>query len=69
MTQIRVIGSMEVTICTKMLRNVSEKRRAEFPALTLTFSVVKIARLDDAFLEVFKLEAKPSRRSITDAKR
>ena len=59
MTQIRVIGSMEVTICTKMLRNVSEKRGAEFPATTLTFSMVKIAHLDDAFSEAFKLEASP----------
>jgi len=33
-TQIRVIGSMEPEICTKMLRNLSEKLRAKFPATT-----------------------------------
>ena len=59
MTQIRVIGSMEVKICTKMLRNVSEKREAEFPATTFSFSVVKTAHLDDAFSEVFNLEVSP----------
>jgi len=33
-TQIRVIGSMEPEICTKMLRNLSEKLGAKFPATT-----------------------------------
>jgi len=31
-TQIRVISSMEPEICSKMLRNMSEKLRAKFPA-------------------------------------
>ena len=31
--------------------------------------MVKVARLDDAFLEVFLIASKPSRRSITAAKR
>ena len=33
-TQIRVIGSMEPKICRKMLRNLSEKLAAKFPATT-----------------------------------
>jgi len=33
-TQIRVIGSMEPEIFTKMLRKLSEKLRAKFPATT-----------------------------------
>jgi len=33
-TQIRVIGSMEPEICTKMLRNLSEKLGAKFTATT-----------------------------------
>ena len=57
MTQMRVIGSMEVKICTKMLRNVSEKRGTEFPATTLNFSMEKFAHIDDAFSEVFNMEA------------
>ena len=36
-----------------MLKKVSEKLRAKFPATTPSCSVVKIARLDDALLEVF----------------
>ena len=51
--QIRVIGPMEPGICTKMLKQLSEKLGAKFPATTPGCSVVKIARLDDAFLEVF----------------
>ena len=50
---------MEPEICTKMLRNLSEKRRAKFHATTLSYSMVKIARLDDAFSETFELEASP----------
>ena len=53
-TQIRVIGSMAPEICTKMLRNLSEKLRAKFPAITRGYSMVKIACLDDAFLEVLE---------------
>jgi len=51
--QIRVIGRMEPGICTKMLKKLSEKLRAKFPASTPGCSIVRIAHLDDAFLEVF----------------
>ena len=51
-TQIRVIGSMEADMFTKMLKNLSEKLRAKFPATILGSSMVKIARLDDAFSEI-----------------
>jgi len=54
-----VIGSMEPEICTKMLRNLSEKLRAKFPATTRGYSRVTIARLDDAFSDFFELEASP----------
>jgi len=52
-TQIRVIGSMELEICTKMLKKLSEKLRAKFPAATRGYSMVKTACLDDAFSEFF----------------
>ena len=67
--QIRVIGQMEPEICTKMLKKLSEKLRLKFSATTPGCSMVKIACLDDAFLEVFLTACKPSRRSITAAKR
>ena len=67
--QVRVIGLVEPEICPKMLKKVSEKLRAKFPATTPSCFMVKIARLDDAFLKVFLIESKPSRRSITAAKR
>jgi len=67
--QIRVIGRMEPQICTKMLKKSREKLRAKFPTTTSGYSIVEIARLDDASLEVFLTESKPSRRSITKAKR
>ena len=51
--QVRVIGLMEPEICTEVLKKLSEKLRAKFPATPPSFSMVKIARLDDAFLEVF----------------
>ena len=51
--QIRVIGQMEPEICTKMLKEWSEKLGAKFSATTPGCSMVKIACLDDAFLEVF----------------
>ena len=54
-----MIGSTEPEICTKMLRNLSEKRGAKFPATTLSYSIVKIAHLDDAVSEIFELEASP----------
>ena len=50
--QIRVISRMEPEICTKMLKKLSEKLGAKFPATTPGCSMLKIARLDDAFLEV-----------------
>ena len=51
--QIRVIGLMEPEICTKMLKKLSEKLRAKFPATTHGYYMVKFARLNEAFLEVF----------------
>ena len=51
--QIRVIGLMEPEICTKMLKKSSEKFRAKFPATTHGYSIVKLAPLIEAFLEVF----------------
>ena len=51
--QIRVIGRMESEIWTKMLKKLSEKLRAKFPATTPGCSMVKIARLNDAFLKSF----------------
>jgi len=60
---------MEPEICTKMLKKLSEKLRAKFPATTPGCSIVKLACLDDTSLEVFLTESKPSRRSITSAKR
>ena len=50
---------MEPEICAKMLKKLSEKLRAKFPATTRGYSMVKIARLNDAFSEVFILEASP----------
>ena len=50
---------MEPEILTKMFRNLSEKRGREFPATTLSYSMVKIAHLNDAFSELFELEASP----------
>ena len=49
---------MEPEICTKMLQNLSEKLAAQFPATTLSYSMVKIACLD-AFSEIVQLEASP----------
>ena len=50
---------MEPEICTKMLRNLSEKLRVRFPAVTRGYSMTKIIRLDDAFSDVFQQEASP----------
>ena len=60
---------MEPEICTKMLKKGSEKPGPKFAATTPCCSMVKIVRLDDAFPEVFLTASKPSRRSITVAKR
>ena len=46
----------------KMLRNLSEKLGAkiQFPAITLSYySMVKFARLDDAFSEIFERDPSP----------
>ena len=51
-----------------MLKKLSEKLGAKFPATTPGCSMLKIARLDHAFSEVFLTASKPSRRSITAAK-
>ena len=51
--QIRVIGLMEPEICTNILKKLSEKLTAKFRATTPGCSMVKIARLVDALLEVF----------------
>jgi len=55
-TQMRVIGSTELETCTKMLKKLSEKLRAKFPATTRGYSMVKIARLYDAFSEFLNWE-------------
>ena len=52
-TWITVISLMEPEICTKLLKKLSEKLRAKFPATARGYSIVKIARLDDALLDVF----------------
>jgi len=51
---IRLIGRMEPEICTKMLKTLNEKLTAKFPATyTPGCSIIEIACLDDASLEVF----------------
>ena len=50
--QITVIGLMEPEVCTKMLKTMSEKLSAKFPATTPDCPMVKIGHLDDTFLEV-----------------
>ena len=52
-----------------MFKKLSEKLRAKFPATTPGCFMLKIARLDDAFSEVFFTASNPTRRSITAAKR
>jgi len=42
-----------------MLRPLSENLRAKFHAITLSYTMVKIARLDDAFSGIFQLEVSP----------
>ena len=60
---------METEICTKMLKKLSEKLRAKFPATTPGYSMVKISRLNAFPSRSFVTASKPSRRSITTAKR
>ena len=43
----------EPEICTKMLKKMSEKLRAKFPAISPGCSMVKIGHLVGAFLEIF----------------
>ena len=62
------IGPMEPEICTKMPKKLSEKLREEFLATTHGYSMVKVARLYDTFLEVLLTASKPSRRPVTGAK-
>ena len=50
---------MEPEICTKMLKKLSEKLRAKFPATKRGYTMVKIACLHDAFSEFFELETSP----------
>ena len=52
-TQNRVIGSAEPEIYMKMLKKLIEKFRAKLPATTRGYSMVKFARVDNAFLEIF----------------
>ena len=40
-------------------QTLSEKLQAKFPTTTLSYSVIEIAHLDDAFSEIFELEASP----------
>ena len=51
-TQIRVIGSVEPEIYTKMVRNsnLTDQLGSKLPANTRRYSMVKLACLDDAFL-------------------
>ena len=42
-----------------MLKRLSEKLRAKFHATTPGCSMLKIARVDDAFSEIFQLQASP----------
>ena len=60
---------MEPEICTKMLKKLSKKLRVESQATPPGCYMVKIAHLNDTFLEVFFTASKPSRRSVTAAKR
>ena len=52
---------MAPEICKKMLRNISEILRANFPATRSGYYmyVVKIAHIDDAFSEGFEREDSP----------
>ena len=50
---------MEPEVCTKMLKTWSEKLGPKFAATTPGCFMVKFAHLNDAFLEVFQLQASP----------
>jgi len=51
--------SMGPRIRSKMSRNLSEKLGAKFPLTTQDYSMVRIARLEDALLRIFEVEASP----------
>ena len=42
-----------------MHKKLSEELRAKYPVITRGYSMVKFADLDDAFCEVFQLQASP----------
>ena len=60
---------MELETCTKMLKKLSERFRAKISRHAHGYAMVKFAHLDVAFLGVFLIASKPSRRPITAAKR
>ena len=65
--QIRVISSMEPEICIKFSEKCEWKKlRAKLPVITCAYSMVKIAHLNDAFSEVFRLEASPNLKRATN---
>ena len=49
----------ELHACKKMLKKLSGKFRAKFLATTRSYSLAKIACLNDVFSEVFQWEAGP----------
>ena len=67
-TPIRVLGSTEHEICTKMLRNLSEKPLANFLWLHLA-TPGRNCPSGNCLLGNFWTASKPSRRSISAAKR
>ena len=58
-TQIQVISSEEPELCTKKLKNLTEKLRANLPATTCGSSMVKFACLMTLSHNFFELEAIP----------
>jgi len=48
-----MIGLVELQICTKMLKKLSEKLGAKFPATTPSCSMVKIGHVDDSPWNIF----------------
>ena len=53
MRRLEWLAEKNLRYAQKCSKKLSEKLRAKFPATTPGCSMVKIARLDDAFLEVF----------------
>ena len=55
-----MIGSIELEICTKICGKLSDEKLAvKFPATTLSYSMLKIAHLIDAYSKTFELEGSP----------